>query len=191
MIITFSPEQSVEQETLIVNQLLEKGIDLFHIRKYGLSDDAMLDYINAIDAPYRNRLVLHSHFHLAKENGIGRLHFNEMYRAKKEELKYADAFVLSTSVHSIEVFNGLGKTWAYAFLSPIFSSISKPGYGAGNSVFDSLQCRNNVNVSLIGLGGIDRQNYKKVLDAGADGIALLGGIWKSGNPIDVLSALMQ
>ncbi len=77
MIILLSPEQPVTDESAIVNTLLERGLSLFHIRKYQLTDTEMLAYVNDINRDYRKQLVLHSHFHLANELGIERLHGRE------------------------------------------------------------------------------------------------------------------
>jgi thiamine-phosphate pyrophosphorylase len=180
MIVIISPEEPALNETAFVNSFFENGLDLFHVRKYGFSDTEMQRYLNAIDLKFRNQIVSHSHFHLAKELGIHRLHFREAERMKKSYLSFPD-YTLSTSVHSIEDFNALDKVWKYAFLSPVFPSISKSGYGEHTSVLDDLKRRSNTEVGLIGLGGIDQNNYKSVL---ADGVALLGSIWISDNPLN-------
>jgi len=70
------------------------------------------------------------------------------------------------------------------FLSPVFPSISKAGYGVNNTVLNELKQKNNPLIQLIGLGGIHPENCRKVLENGADGIALLGSIWQSNNPLN-------
>ena len=181
MIVVIAPEQSVENEQLWINRLFENGLDLFHIRKYGCCDDVMQKYITAIDKQFRNQLVLHSHFHLAADLGIKRLHFSEEDRVQKNHLPFQGDYTISTAVHSIKDFNKLDPKWDYAFFSPVFPSISKPGYGVENNVLDKLRYKNNSTVQLIGLGGIDENNFHTTIEAGADGIALLGSIWQREN----------
>ncbi|AJW65232.1 Thiamine-phosphate synthase [Elizabethkingia miricola] len=183
MIIIFSPEQEAEQEAYWINELLANGLDYFHIRKYWLSDEAMRDYISQVDKDYKHQLVLHSHYNLAEEFGIIRLHFREESRLNNEHVNFQGQYILSTSTHSIEEFNALGAEWAYAFLSPVFPSISKQGYGAEHNILDDLKRRTHKNVQLIGLGGIDENNIDIVLKSGVNGVAMLGNIWQSSSPL--------
>lgn len=183
MIVIISPEEPATGETAFVNSFFENGLDLFHVRKYTFLDDEMHDYVNAIDQKFRNQIVLHSHFHLAIELGIHWLHFREEERERKSYLCFPD-YTLSTSVHSIDDFNVLDNIWQYAFFSPVFPSISKSGYGKDHSVLNDFQHRKNLNTQLVALGGIDDNNYKQAFERGADGIALLGGIWQSNDPFN-------
>jgi len=183
MIIVFSPEQEAEKEAYWINELFANGLSYFHIRKYWLSDVAMRDYISQVDEDYRHRLVLHSHYNLAEEFGLVRLHFREESRLNGEHSNFQGKYILSTSTHSIEEFNALGTEWTYAFLSPVFPSISKLGYGAEDNILNDLEQRTNKNVQLIGLGGIDENNIDIVLKSGADGVAMLGNIWQSLHPV--------
>lgn len=185
MIILLSPDRPVAHESAIVNTLLKRGLSLFHIRKPQLSDVEMASYVEAIDPHYRKQLVLHSHFHLAHELGIERMHVREEDRKQNRQQGLPAGFRLSTSVHDIATFNTLDTIWDYAFLSPVFPSISKKGYGIAHTVLDDLRLRRNPHVRLVGLGGIDEQNYKQVFAAGADAIALLGAVWNSPEPIKV------
>jgi|SRR5690606_7655657 len=185
MTLGISPEFEAKDEHAAIHQLLDGGMDLFHIRKYRYSDEMLKTYVEKIDQGLRNKLVLHSHFHLAKELGIKRLHCNEEMR-RTDLCFFKDDFIFSTSVHSITDFNQLTNQWRYAFLSPVFPSISKKGYGTTRSVFGELGQRENYNVALIALGGIHAENYKNVRMQGADGAALLGSIWQHPQPLNTV-----
>ncbi|OJU73951.1 MAG: hypothetical protein BGO09_00990 [Bacteroidetes bacterium 47-18] len=191
MILVITPEQEADNEAVLAGEMLAAGAALLHIRKFRLDDAALRNYIETIDVAYRDRLVLHDHFHLARELGISRLHFREEDRRKGRYRPFREEYLLSTSVHTIEAFNQLGTEWTYAFLSPVFPSISKPGYGKDTRVLQDLGKRNNLMVQLIGLGGIDTTNFKQVLDAGADGVALLGGIWQAPDPLNILQQCLK
>lgn len=191
MIIVLTPENTIQNEQECINHLFEIGIDLLHIRKFWMNDAEMSSYIEGINHPYRERLVLHSHFHLAERIGIKRLHFREDDRKQNKHEAFVDNNIISTSVHSIKDFNALDKKWTYAFLSPVFPSISKQGYGVEKNVLNDLSQKNNLTVKLIGLGGIDSHNYHKVYEAGADGIALLGAVWNGSMSDENLSKIIQ
>ncbi|NAW50166.1 thiamine phosphate synthase [Elizabethkingia argentiflava] len=185
MMIVIAPEKAVKQELYWVNTLLENGLSCFHVRKYAWSEQEIRDYIEGIDSQYHSHLVLHSHYFMAKDFGINRLHFREIERKDGQHIDYKDShYRLSTSTHSIHDFNKLGQEWTYAFFSPVFASISKEGYGGTGNVLSDLPLKNNKYVQLIGLGGITQNNMIEVLSAGADGVAFLGGIWQSESPVE-------
>jgi thiamine-phosphate pyrophosphorylase len=88
--------------------------------------------------------------------------------------------------HSVEELEANGKNFVYAFLSPVFDSISKPGY---KSNFDlpalspALHAMKNKGQKIIALGGIDVNKIETVRKAGFSGVGLLGSIWQSENPV--------
>jgi len=190
MIMILTPETNVLNEEIYINEFMKTGDLLLHIRKNGMNDEEIRTYINKISHEFHKRLVLHSHFHLAQEMGIGRLHFKEIHRRQNLHKTYINRYILSTSVHTVEDFNALGQCWNYAFVSPVFPSISKPGYGMGKNVLADLTNRNNPWVKLIGLGGIDALNCRSVYEAGADGIAILGAVWGNVAPAKALHHIM-
>lgn len=187
MIIVISKEHYDPLEPKIWLQLLENGLESLHIRKYDLTDMEVIQLINSIPMSFRNALVLHSHHHLANELGIKRLHFNRHLRdsVTKNGIKN---YHLSCSVHDITEFNSLGSYWDYALLSPVYPSLSKPGYGVNKSVIPQLADRKNQQVSLVGLSGVNKDNIDNTLQMGFDAVALLGSIWNSENPLETFKA---
>lgn len=190
MILVITPEEMVQNETEIINGLFQEGLDLLHIRKPFITQDKMTDFINQIDSEFQSQLVLHSHYELAKEFTISRLHFRETDR-QNEMYKSFSKNIISTSVHDIETFNELNEEWEYSFISPVFPSISKKGYGENSTILNDIKNRNNLNVKLIALGGIDKNNIKEVFDSRVDGVALLGAIWESDTPLNVFKKCRQ
>ena len=183
MIIALTAEEELPAELQTIHQLFDHGLDLLHLRKYHFTDTQMCRYVASIDATYRHKLVLHSHPHLAEQLQIYRIHLNECNRQNRLAESSINSCIFSTSVHHIDQFNKLNSSWRYALLSPLFPSISKSGYGQHSAIFEQLEQRSNFNVGLIGLGGIKNDNCLLPLQAGADGIALLGAVWMQANPL--------
>lgn len=183
MMIVISPQYSIPNEIVLIHAFFKHGLDYFHVRKYSYTDQEMRDYLAAIDKVYRRRLVLHSHYHLADEYGIERLHIAEKNRNQAINSTYSK-YLCSTSVHHIDEYNTLNDWWSYAFLSPVFPSISKPGYGVNSTVLSDLSNRENKPSKLIGLGGIDHTTIPQALTAGFDGVALMGAIWNASEPLN-------
>jgi thiamine-phosphate pyrophosphorylase len=184
MLIVLSDSDFQSGETAIVNQLFPAGLDLFHLRKYGASEESLLKWVHEIAPEYRSRLVLHHDHEWGRSIGLHRFHYSERDRLTWKEQNWFginDACVYSTSVHSVEAYNDLPNHFSYAFLSPVFDSISKTDYKAVE--FD-LEKRTDKATRLIGLGGIQADNVKQVIEKGFDGAALLGAIWHSDNPLE-------
>lgn len=184
MLVVLSDSDFKSGETEIVNQLFLAGLDLFHIRKYGASEESLVKWVNEIASEYRSRLVLHHDHEWGRSIGIRRFHYSKRDRETWEKKSWQgvmDEEIYSTSVHSVEAYNELPDHFSYAFLSPVFDSISKIDYKAVK--FD-LEKRKDKATRLIGLGGIQRENIQEVVRMGFDGAALLGAIWNSQNPAD-------
>ncbi|KUJ60316.1 thiamine monophosphate synthase [Flavobacteriaceae bacterium CRH] len=185
MIVITNPS-SIEDEINIINSLFEEGLSLLHIRKPEFSEYEMASFIHQIKLEHRSKLVLHNHHQMAEDFGINRFHFSE--KERKNEVGHPAKFSKpcrynSTSTHSIEDFNSLENDFDYAFLSPVYTSISKQNYHPKTNLFEALKSRTNFNTKVIALGGIDSENIEKTLENGFDDVALLGNIWNDKNPI--------
>jgi thiamine-phosphate pyrophosphorylase len=88
----------------------------------------------------------------------------------------ARRLALSTSAHGWEEFSKLPAGLAYAFISPLFDSISKRGYGANAGLLKrpdrELPCL------PVGLGGVSGETIGLMLEHGWKGAAVLGWIWE-------------
>ena len=182
MIVITSPS-SVVNEHQIIQQLFEEGLVVLHIRKPTSTAIELKAFISKIDSKYHSRLVLHQHHILAMEFNIKRLHFTEKARINIPEYCQKREMILSTSVHSIEDFNNLSDLFDYAFLSPVYPSLSKENYKPTKNVFETIINRKSTQIKLIALGGISAENIQKTL-LHFDAVALLGTIWKSTNPLE-------
>lgn len=84
--------------------------------------------------------------------------------------------------HSLDELKNYKEKYDYAFLSPIFDSISKKGY---QSKFNNASdLRNAVSEkNIIALGGIDEDKIEVCRELDFSGIALCGAIWENENPL--------
>ncbi|MBF4506830.1 thiamine phosphate synthase [Flavobacterium sp. JLP] len=183
----------VAHEIKIVNSLFEEGLSLLHIRKPDFSELEMAQFIHQIKLEFRDRIVLHNHHALAEDFGINRFHFSEKERNQTHDspARFSKPCRYSTATHSIKDFNSLESDFDYAFLSPVFKSISKENYHPKTDLLEETKSRTNYKTKVIALGGIDSQNIQKVLQNGFDDAALLGSIWKNENPVKQFKLCQQ
>jgi thiamine-phosphate pyrophosphorylase len=82
---------------------------------------------------------------------------------------------------------------SYAFLSPVFDSLSKPGYAAAG--FDPAQVRAVATRSgtppLIALGGVSAERLADAKGMGFSGAAVLGSVWQAADPVAAVAELVQ
>lgn len=178
--IVISNPIAIANEISLIHSLFEAGLALFHVRKPNFSEIEMAKFVHQIKTDYRKNLVLHSHHEIADDFGINRIHFSEKERTNAFANNFQNK-IISTSTHAIEDFNALGTYFEYAFLSPVFKSISKENYLPKTDLFEALKSRTNFKTKIIGLGGIQADNITETLQNGFDDIALLGSIWTSKN----------
>ena len=185
--IVISNPTAIANEISTIHSLFENGLELFHVRKPTFSVSEMKAFLSAISEEFRSRLVLHHHHHLAEDLGIIRLHLSERERKEISTgalYEYNEKRIrLSTSTHTIEGFNQLRLFFQYAFLSPVYPSISKMNYQSESNLLEDIQNRTNFSTQLVALGGITSENIGNTLKAGFDDVALLGTIWNSNQPI--------
>lgn len=187
MIVLTNPI-AVANEISIIHSLFAEGLLLLHIRKPDYSEAETESFLLQIGLEFKDRLVLHHHHKLAENLGIKRLHYPEKDRP---QFTITDTHPKCTSVHTIKNFNGLSETYQYAFLSPVYQSLSKPHYFPTVNVFQELKKRTNYKTQLVALGGITPKNIQQTLENGFDEIALLGTIWNSSNPLENFKKCQQ
>jgi thiamine-phosphate pyrophosphorylase len=191
MKILISAANKTSDEVRVIKAFVANDTHFFHLRRYESTEDEVVQFLNSFSEIERKQMVLNHHHFLASEFGINRLHFSEKDRIEigdeKLEKLHALGFILSTSVHSVEDFQSLNSVFEYAFISPVFDSISKENYKAVS--FDLNGVRKDI--KLIALGGITIGNYNEALNLGFDGVAFLGGVWKQENPLTYVNQLVS
>ena len=173
-----SKDVAVANEAQILDNLFANGLEHLHLRKPETSNDEVADLLSQIEPAYYDRIALHQFHDLAEEFGIRRLHFNTAHRkhvGQHELLKYSDAgYTLSTSVHTWGEIKGL-ENFNALFYSPVFDSLSKPGYAG--TLTNDFKLGDNYTDRLIALGGISIDNIIQTKTMGFRAAAVLGAIW--------------
>lgn len=180
MIVITNPS-AIEDEIATINSLFDEGLSLLHVRKPNFSEFEVAQYVHQIKLEFRSRLVLHSHHQLADDFGINRIHFSEKER-KAGRVNNIETKIISTATHSIKDFNSLSSDYEYAFLSPVYASISKENYFPKTNLLEDIKQRTNFDLKMVALGGIHSGNIEAALQNGFDNIAFLGTIWNNDHP---------
>lgn len=125
---------------------------------------------------------------LAAAIGAGGLHLaaSDSLPAQRGEL------VIGRSCHDMaEVQSAAAEGADYVTVSPVFASLSKPGYGPALGTARLAELAEATTLPVIALGGITPANAKACLSAGAAGVAVMGTVMRAGDSARVTSALLQ
>ena len=126
-IVITSPHFIAEE----INRLYEiyrLGVRAIHIRKPKASEaelELFLDYL--LKVVPASCIAVHALTPLTTRRRAITLHLPAALRGFRDRPR-SEGRPFSTSAHSLEELNELGARYDYMFLSPIFPSISKPGY---------------------------------------------------------------
>lgn len=175
-LIVISPEKTIQQEQSTLIELFENGLNYFHLRKSEWNRKEMADYLQSIPKSFHPSIILHNHHDLINEFQLKGVHFSRHIPFKK-----SNALHQSISCHSFKEINEQKHPFDYFFLSPVFDSISKPGYSAAFDLTELSAELKSSTKNIIALGGIDEQNIEKAKLYGFRGVAILGALWKQDN----------
>lgn len=173
LVIAITKPVFFDGEAEQIAMLLEGDVDYVHIRKPGATVAEVRELIHAVPAEYHYRLRIHYHFALATEFGLAGVHLNSRNQVPPSNIRS-----VTRSCHSIAELHQQapsGCVMEYQTLSPIFDSISKPGYQSGFNLDEIREFIYRLNV--IALGGVTRDRFPELAEAGFAGAAMLGAAW--------------
>lgn len=186
-LVVISSPHKLSKEAMLINQLFEAGMKRFHLRKPDAPILEVTALLDQIDAAFLDAIVLHHHHELLNHYGLKRLHYPAYLLQNTESLwidnQRQSGIILSTSIHNLKELDRQSM-FQYVFYSPVFNSISKPGYKS--TLLQDFQLNKIENSpDIFALGGIDHHNIHQLPAMNFDGAAVLGAIWnESGTPIN-------
>ncbi|CAG9463169.1 unnamed protein product [Pedinophyceae sp. YPF-701] len=104
-----------------------------------------------------------------------------------------DGLTQSTGFHDMAPLRAADQGGlTYAFLSPVFDSVSKVGYKSAR--FDEQELRSTLAACprpVYALGGVTPDRVPQLADLGFAGAAVIGHVWGSDDPVGSLRALLD
>ncbi|EKF53946.1 thiamine monophosphate synthase [Galbibacter marinus] len=184
MFLLITAQNNVEDETRILEQATAFDNCFIHVRKPDFTLEQMQQWLNQFSNRTIQKMVLHQHHHLCADFPLKGIHFKESEKNNVGKVERPSELTISAAFH--DPFQACWQSrYNYAVLSPVFDSISKTHLKG-----KSFQIRNSFN-PIIALGGITTKNMKVACDLGYNGIAVLGSVWLSNEPLRAFKDIVK
>lgn len=174
----------------VVAQFVRAGGRMISLRPGGADDRRLLELGTALAsqlAGTAGTFLVHRRVDLAVLLDADGVHLpsNGIRPHQVVHLMNSRKVVIGRSCHSREeVVRCDDGQWSFATLGPLFESVSKPGYGPGIDSDEFSGVADAVEVAVYALGGVVPDNVARCLQAGAFGVAVVGGILGAESPFE-------
>lgn len=168
---------SEEKYYKTIREAEKAGIDKIILREKDLNNDQYKELYYNIKSQISNNteIIINSKLDIFNEVRASRVHLPFEAFMELESVEGA----IGVSVHSVEEgIKADRKGASYILASHIFETKCKEGLKPKGIEFIK-DLRRNVKCKVIALGGINTDNYKDVIEAGADGIAIMSLLFLS------------
>lgn len=173
-LIAITTPKVTDDDASIIGRLLDRGIDIIHLRKPESTIDECRKLLTKLTAEQRSKIVIHDYPELYSEFSLRGVHINRNITS----LPIGYNGSTSRSCHTFEEVLRYKEECDYLFLSPIFDSISKRGYKSrfSDEVLRRASVEGLIDSKVIALGGVtlDKIPYLRSLNFG--GVAMMGAI---------------
>jgi thiamine-phosphate pyrophosphorylase len=178
----------------LLEELFAAGVRWVMVREKDLPETELAALVEEVVRRARAwgaAVVVNGHAGVAAACGADGVHLPQGFSvAEARRLVGPDRWV-GVSAHNLEEAQRAAAGADYITLSPIFTPVSKPDYGPPLGLEALRQVARAVPIPVIALGGITPANARSCLEAGAAGIAVLGGLMEATDPQEAARAYFQ
>lgn len=179
----------------IIEGALDGGCRWISVREKGLTDGKLSELVGIIRplvAARGGMLSLHGQAAQVAAFGLTALHLSSGSNAAEARAMLGKDALIGQSIHTLEQAQSLDpQVLDYAILGPAFETVSKPGYGPALGINGVSHFQTCTPVPLIAVGGIDPPRAADLAAAGAQGIAVMGGIMRALDPALEMAAFVR
>ncbi len=189
-LVLFTPTRSPWDAKTVV-KLFDAGLGRLHVQS--VRDWNVRQYeafLQQVPEVFWNRIVLEEQPDLVLSRKLAGF---QMLPGDRIPPRWPKTAALSLKCHSYDEMRSTPKGCHYLFLSPIFPSVSKRDYVPQRThrEFQVIveRWRAEGGCPVYGLGGITPQNAAHVRALGFDGMAFIGSVWESAQPVQAFLEL--
>ncbi len=176
----------------VASQAVAGGVGVVQLREKDLTGGELHQLAATLRAVLRGRalLLVNDRADVALAVGADGVHLPEQsvpIKAVREMV--GEACVVGRSVHSVEAARRAeGEGVDFLQVGTVYGTASKPD-AAPAGVRSIRDVAEAVGVPIVAVGGITAENASEVIEAGADGIAVIGAIMDADDPTSAAAGL--
>lgn len=187
-VISSPTDELTEIEDVV--RMFDAGLQHFHIRKPRMNRQQLANYIQRYPDKFRSRMIVHSYHGLATKYKLGGIHLSREHRRRSKlydlrlwfKRKLNPNLIVTRTFHNLTDITADRRKYTYAFLSPIFDSVTRSSLAGGFSKRALLIILPQSKQPIYALGGITIERLPEVEENGFYGAAFHGSIWTSDVP---------
>ena len=191
LILISSPSEK-NGEIEMLDEFFDAGLQRFHLRKPNFSTDELCKYLEQVSPKNLSKIVIHRAPQLLEQFPLAGYH----YTSTEPSLSINGS--ASRSLHKLSELKNFNENLDYVFFGPVYHSISKKGYSPKISLSEIFSFfrsgrleKLNKKTKVFALGGIRKKKMKRLVEVGFDGVALLGSIWGSRDPLRAIKEFLK
>jgi thiamine-phosphate pyrophosphorylase len=177
------------------------GVDTFQVRDKTLERPGLIELTAHIMALVpAARVIVNDRIDVALMIGADGVHLGASDMAVADARRLADRasgrrflmgpfLIGATCRTSADVAAAAAAGADYAGVGPVFATTSKEGLPSPLGPEGLAAAAGGNAIPVLGIGGITTDNAAGVVAAGADGVAVIGGIWSASDPVAAARAL--
>jgi len=169
------------------------GVDGFQVRAKGLADAALLAFAESVIAAVRPLgavVVVNDRTDIAMASGADGVHLGRADLPVSVARRLApDLLIGATCRDRDQARQAAAEGADYAGFGPVFATSSKSGLPEPLGI-DAVRAAAGI-LPLVAIGGIDAVTARTVLAAGAEGVAVIGAIWRQRDPVATARELVE
>ncbi len=165
----------------VVSEILDVGVKAIHLREKDLDDVTLFKLAKPISdlcKTHNAHLFINTNSKVSIDVGAAGVHLPDIDVSVDKVKAESDSDVLiGCSIHSVDTAKKREVEGVdFITYSPIYPTVSKPGYGPAVGVGNLEKLVKQVNLPVFALGGITPTRVGECLGAGAAGVAVMSGI---------------
>lgn len=169
----------------VVAEALDAGCRWVMVREKDLAADALAALtaeLVALAAPAGARILVNGDHDAAQRAGAAGVHLPQGRSLAAARAALGPSALIGVSAHSRAEAEAAAQGGAdYVTLSPVYATDSKPGYGPALGP-RGLRSARVPGLPALALGGVTPQRVGACIDAGAAGVAVMGGVMRTARP---------
>ncbi len=182
--------------TQITELCCKGGTDIVQLRDKDADDATFLRYakeMKRICDKYGATFIVNDRFDIALGSEADGAHLGQSDMSISEaRARSPEGFILGCSVGNVEeALKAEADGADYVALSPVFDTMSKADADPGHGLEMLSMIRSAVRIPVYAIGGINKDNARSVVDAGADAICVISAVVSQKDPAEAAESLKK